>query len=189
VNEAGGLISAYWIGAQISSFNAASPNGGAILNAGMILANDVISPTQSTGAAVWLKGNGRIENAARDTIGNGPFRIVTYDTVTIANAGTIGCKSAVRFNGQGRIDNLAGATIDGTSRGILLSGTTTVTNRGAISGGDFAVDTDKAGQGHRIVVYPGAVFAGTVRADKAGVATPSGVLELAAAGVGARCSG
>ena len=133
VNAAGGTISAFWIGAQVGSFNGTNANGGAVLNAGVITAND---PNVS-GAAVWFKGNGTISNAATGSIGGGPFGIVSYDSVTIVN-------------------------------------------RGAISGTNFAVTTSIAGTNNRIIVYPGASFAGTVLGDKAGVAVPTGVLELAA---------
>ena len=136
-NQAGGTISGYWIGAQIGNFGVDNPAGGAVLNAGTITAND---PGVS-GAAVWFKGNGLISNAATGTIAGGPFGIVSYNTVTVAN-------------------------------------------RGRIAGDQFAVFTSAQGTGNRIIVYPGASFAGTVLGDKAGVATPTGVLELAAGGSG-----
>ncbi len=139
VNEAGGRISGYWIGAQVGSFNGNNANGGAVLNAGVITAND---PGRSIGAAVWFKGEGRISNAASGTIAGGPFGIVSYNKVTIAN-------------------------------------------RGLISGEPHAVFTSVAGNGSRIIVYPGATFQGTVRGDAATAAAPTGVLELAAgAGTG-----
>ncbi len=181
VNEVGGQISGYWIGAQIGSFNVTTnPNGGAVINAGTILAND---PNVS-GAALWFKGNGRIENASTGLIGNGPYGIVTYNTVTVANAGVIAGDRSVLFNGGGRIENQAGGTIGGGSRAITLAEQATIANRGHISGTQFAVFTSAEGKGNRIMVYPGASFAGTVLGDKAGVATPTGVLELAAGGSG-----
>lgn len=134
-NQAGGTISGYWIGAQIGNFGVDNPAGGAVLNAGTITAND---PGVS-GAAVWFKGNGLISNAATGTIAGGPFGIVSYNTVTVAN-------------------------------------------RGRIAGDQFAVFTSTLGTGNRIIVYPGASFAGTVLGDKAGAAAPTGVLELAAGG-------
>ena len=134
-NQAGGTISGYWIGAQIGNFGVDNPAGGAVLNAGTITAND---PGVS-GAAVWFKGNGLISNAATGTIAGGPFGIVSYNTVTVAN-------------------------------------------RGRIAGEQFAVFTSAQGTGNRIIVYPGASFGGTVLGDKAGVAAPTGVLELAANG-------
>jgi hypothetical protein len=134
-NQAGATISGYWIGAQIGNFGVDNPAGGAVLNAGTITAND---PGVS-GAAVWFKGNGLISNAATGTIAGGPFGIVSYNTVTVAN-------------------------------------------RGRIAGDQFAVFTSTLGTGNRIIVYPGASFGGTVLGDKAGAATPTGVLELAAGG-------
>ena len=181
VNAAGGVIDGYWIGAQIGSFNGANANGGAVINAGTILAND---PGVS-GAAVWFKGDGRIENAATGTIGDGPFGIVTYNTVSVVNAGTIGGNRALLFGGQGRIDNLAGGSIVGTARGIEIAGTTTIANRGVIGGGAFAVLNTVQGSGDRIVTYPGASFLGTVMGDADGAPSPNGVLQLAAgAGTG-----
>ena len=71
INAAGGTISAHWIGAQVGSFNGTTANGGVVMNAGTITAND---PGVS-GAAVWFKGNGTISNAATGSIGGGPFGI------------------------------------------------------------------------------------------------------------------
>ena len=135
VNEAGGRISGFWIGAQVGSFNGNNLNGGAVLNAGTITAND---PGVS-GAAVWFKGEGLISNAATGTIAGGPFGIVSYNKVTIAN-------------------------------------------RGLIGGGQFAVTTSVAGNGNRIIVYPGATFQGTVLGDAVAAAVPNGVLELGPGG-------
>lgn len=290
-NQAGGTISGNWIGAQVGSFNAANPNGGAVINAGTILAND---PGVS-GAAVWFKGNGRIENASTGLIGDGPYGIVTYNTMTITNAGTIAGGKAVLAKGATSVDNMATGAIGGGTNGIVgeaaltvgnagrISGTNaagivagnrvvtkgygvqalgqanvsnaaggtivggtggvvgygaltvtnagsisaaddfevksgvtaairgsgisargparisneatgsiggasygisafdtvTIANRGLISGSQFAVFTSAEGKGSRIIVYPGASFSGTVLGDKAGAATPSGVLELA----------
>jgi hypothetical protein len=117
INEAGGRISGYWIGAQVGSFNGGNPNGGAVLNAGTIFAND---PGVS-GAAVWFKGNGTISNAATGSIGGGPFGIVTYDTVTIVNRGEInGASFAITTSTEGtnnRIIVYPGATFSGTVLG------------------------------------------------------------------------
>ncbi|MCC6719057.1 MAG: Hint domain-containing protein [Acetobacteraceae bacterium] len=142
VNAAGGSIGGYWIGAQIGNFSGGNANGGAVLNAGTITAND---PGVS-GAAVWFKGSGTISNAATGTIAGGPFGVVSYDNITIVN-------------------------------------------RGLISGEQHAVFTSAAGNADRIIVYPGASFSGTVLGDKAGVATPTGVLELGAGAAAGAISG
>jgi hypothetical protein len=117
VNNAGGRISGYWIGAQIGNFNGTNANGGTILNAGVITAND---PGVS-GAAVWMKGEGLISNAATGTIGSGPYGIVSYNKVTIVNRGTIfGTDHAVFTSAVGNGDRIIvypGASFSGTVMG------------------------------------------------------------------------
>lgn len=121
INEAGGRISGYWIGAQVGSFNGGNPNGGRVENAGTIVAND----GGSIGAAVWFKGNGTISNAATGNIGGGPFGIVTYNTVTIVNRGAIsGTAFAVTTSTAGtnnRIIVYPGASFSGTVAGDSIS--------------------------------------------------------------------
>jgi len=117
VNAAGGNISGYWIGAQIGSFTANNPNGGTVLNAGTITAND---PGVS-GAAVWFKGAGVISNAATGTIAGGPFGIVSYNSVTVINRGHIsGQQHAVFTSVAGNNDRVIvypGASFSGTVLG------------------------------------------------------------------------
>ena len=117
INAAGGTISAHWIGAQVGSFNGTNANGGVVMNAGTITAND---PGVS-GAAVWFKGNGTISNAATGSIGGGPFGIVTYNSVTIINRGAIsGSQVAITTSAAGtnnRIIVYPGASFSGTVLG------------------------------------------------------------------------
>lgn len=89
-NQAGGYIRSNWVGAQLGGFTRGANTyaaGGTIINDGNIVAHDL---SNGNGAAVWVKGNGVIINHASGTIAGGPYGIVTYDQVTIDNAGTIG---------------------------------------------------------------------------------------------------
>jgi hypothetical protein len=121
VNDFGARISGFWIGAQIGNFNGTNANGGAILNAGVITAND---PGVS-GAAVWMKGEGLISNAATGTIGSGPYGIVSYNKVTIVNRGTIfGTDHAVFTSAVGNGDRIIvypGASFGGTVMGDAVA--------------------------------------------------------------------
>lgn len=151
---------------------------GSATNSGIIRATGKFTGQQSdtVGEGIQLRSGGTITNQAGGTISGywigaqiGNFGVDNPAGGAVLNAGTITANdpgvsgAAVCFKGNGLISNAA---------------------TGTIAGDQFAVFTSAQGQGNRIIVYPGAGFAGTVLGDKAGVATPTGVLELAAGGSG-----
>ncbi len=111
VNGVSGTITAKFIGAQIGGFTRNNPTsgytytyapGGTIINNGLIFASD-----GTNGAAAWIKGAGVLLNSATGTISGGPFGVVTYDPVTITNAGLIiGTEFAVFAANAGVVDRV-----------------------------------------------------------------------------------
>jgi hypothetical protein len=121
-----------------------------------------------------------ITNAAGASISGGTSAVfITGAAGTLINTGMINATGAagVDIEAGGSITNAVGASISGGAFGVFLTGGAgTITNAGTISGGSYAIDFAGSGA-NRLIIDPGAVFAGSV-------AGGSGTLELAA-GTGA----
>ena len=127
---------------------------------------------------VALGAGGSLTNAAGAAI-TGHISGVSSSgaPVTIFNAGSISASGAAGLDieGGGTITNQAGAAVSGSAFGVFLTGGDgTITNAGTISGGSYAVKFSGSGN-DRLVVDPGAVFAGAV-----GGGNGTNTLELAA---------
>ncbi len=193
-NDATGVLS----GARHGIYMSGAP--GSVVNSGTIL-----SAGQSGGAGIQLAAGGVATNAAGGYISakwigiqigaganNGTSAspggtVVNSGTIIANDNGTAG--AAVWIRGNGVILNNAGGTIAGGPYGVVSYDQVTVVNYGSIGGSQFAVFASNAGMHDRVVVHPGATFGGTVQGDKAGVATPTGTLELAAGTVSGAIAG
>ena len=173
---------------------------GTVLNSGTI-----VSAGQNRGAGIQLAAGGTATNLAGGYISakwigiqigaganNGTNAspggtVVNSGTILANDAGNSG--AAVWIRGNGLILNQAGGTITGGPYGIVSYDQVTVVNHGSIGGAQFAVFASNAGMHDLVVVHPGATFGGQVQGDKAGAATLTGTLELAAGTIAGSISG
>jgi len=171
------LISASNIGIQ-SGFNTATST---VVNYGTISGGYL--------AGVDLENSGTVtngwSNGTTALITSGDFGIYLYGSnsavvnyASIATTGTFAIAGVSLANG-GSVANAATGTIYGYKYGIALANGGTVINAGTISGGAAAILFGSGGA-DRLVIAPGAVFAGTVTAGGTGGNT----LELQANGAG-----
>ena len=150
--------------------NAGTLQGIAILGAGAVLSN---------------AATGTIASSARFTIFGD-----SYGASTIVNAGLISGEGSggILLQSGGFVTNFAGGTITGTDTGIESQDAATVVNAGSVGGGTLAVLL-AAGYTNRLIVDPGAVFAGTVDGGNAIGASAVSTLELASAATAGTLSG
>ena len=174
-------------GVQTRATVATVTNTGSVQSTGKFTGQNA----ETVGAGIQVQAGGTIINGAGGQISDywigaqvGSFNGTNANGGRVENAGTIIANdagktgAAVWFKGNGTISNAATGSIGGGPFGIVTYDTVTIVNRGAISGTEFAITTSTEGTNNRIIVYPGATFSGTVLGDKAGVASPTGVLEL-----------
>jgi hypothetical protein len=131
-------------------FGVSASGAATVVNAGLL--SD--APVSSVNSGLYLTAGGSVTNASSGTI-SGRFGIFDKTgTLLLTNAGTIaGTADGIKLGASGTITNQSGGTISGGTDAILFA--TGVTNR--------------------LVVAPGAVFAGSV------VAAGTTTMELASA--------
>jgi adhesin HecA-like repeat protein len=144
---------------------------GTVTNAGSI-----------TGAyhGMFITSGASVTNATSGFI-SGPHNGIVFKNQagTISNSGTISGTGSgstgiyLESNASANITNTSSGTISG-SFGIFATAGGTVTNAGKISGSSYAIDFTSSGT-NRLIVDPGAVFVGKVKANSSGTNT----LELA----------
>jgi Hint domain len=172
INQAGASIYGNFTGV----FTSVAPNT-TIQNYGLINAG--------IGVLMQSGGGGHLTNAAGGTIAGNPFLygvIVNGGNGTVVNAGSITGYWGIRFRGSSTdiMDNLPGGVVAGSHYGIQFTENSfgTIVDAGSISGGTDAVQF-AAVAGNRLIVDPGAAFAGRVDGGNTLGATAASTLELA----------
>jgi hypothetical protein len=165
-NQSGGTVTASGLGINMSA------GAGTVVNDGLV-SGDYYGVARA--ASVTNQNLGTI------TGGKGGLNL---SAGSVANAGSIGATGAdstgILLQNGGSVSNASSGVITGTGIGINLSGGVgTIENAGFI-GGTLDAISFGAGFANRLIVDPGAVFAGTVD----GGAGSSSTLELASGGAG-----
>ncbi len=167
---------------------------GGVVNSGTILA------TSNAGAGIYFEDGGTITNQGAGALirGGGDALEATRSAVTLYNTGTLtgssygadlraggtifnsgtaalisGARYGLRFLGSPGIVENSGAITSTAGPGIYLAAGGTVQNAGSIAGSTLAVAFDGV-NASRLIIAPGASFAGTVSGD----ASASSTLEL-----------
>ncbi len=148
---------------------------GSVLNAGTITANP-------TNAAISLLDGGSATNDPGGTLsGKWGISLQGSPTSTAVNYGVIsgGTQSGVFLTG-GSVTNAAGGRISGNWGVADVTAAATVINGGIIVGNGGTAVLLPAGYANRVVVRPGALFAGVVEGGNTIGAAIASTLELAA---------
>ena len=146
-----------------------------VVNAGLI---DPAVP------GVYLAAGGSVTNLASGTIESTENGVLINGGIgTVDNYGSIIATAAdgmgVELLSSSTVVNQSGGVIYGGGIGVYARSTSTVENAGSITGGTFAVTFASGYAGDRLVVDPGAYFAGTVDGGNTIGATYASTLELA----------
>ena len=129
-------------------------------SAGTLVNGALISAAQT---GVFVNGGSATNRSGGEILGGLVGAAVAQASATLVNAGYLsGNHAGVFVQSGGVVVNAAQATITGGTDGVAGAGT--LVNAGtiaAVTAGQFAVSL-QSGAGNRLVVDPGAVFAGTV---------------------------
>jgi hypothetical protein len=178
-NESTGTISAHSIGIVSSNAPLIVANSGYIYAKGAAaISASYASTLLNSGAivsgrngAIRFNGGGYISNASTGTIAGNAFGISGKNDSTVVNAGRItGINDGVDLSSGGSLTNLAGGYIMGGGNGVdIQSGVATLENAGTIAASaGFHHYAVKLASGDTLIVDPGAVFGGYVKAQGTG---------------------